>query len=64
MIVVVTVCGAAWIDICEDVVGVWWTVDVSDGNGWSENDLEMNGILRNYQWTHLSESESVGYDAG
>lgn len=37
--IVVTVCGAAWIDICDDVVGVWWTVDVSDGNGWSTKEL-------------------------
>lgn len=38
-IIVVTVWGAVWIEICEDVVGVWWcTFDVSDGNGWSKNE--------------------------
>ena len=37
--IVVTVCGVVWMEICEEDVGacdVWWIVEDSDGNGWSK----------------------------
>lgn len=48
-IIVVTVCGAVWIEICEAVVGVWdvwWIVDDKDGNGWSKIDKVLLRIVQ------------------
>lgn len=42
--IVVTVWGVVWIEICDDVVGAW--CDVSDGNGWSEKQSKIIEIIK------------------
>lgn len=69
-IIVVTVCGADWIEMWEDAGGdwdVWWTVDDNDGNGWSKRKEVCNFRLNFLQFLtylngfELAESCAAGY---